>query len=292
MVAAACLVLPVAPLYAKAVRLVVYSRSPRPEPSYLDQDLVPYPERAIVAVIRELQRLARICSRSLHLSAHVLMRDYRHKTVQKIKLNEKVINEVKLTMREYLGRMATHNLSRRQTIMVQHLNRCMTDIERIGDHIDESCDLSLRRHQLPQALMDRASLEWLLALYERAREVLDLIILSLDPDRKDFQETAEAIMRARDEYVVLSIATKSDFTQKILEHGVTPMAAMFFTEYITVFDRIVRHSKSIALAQKHPDFWIKRRKLHRKATEAPGIAVPEQVDPKDYLDRLQAEDYL
>jgi len=292
MVVAAGLVLPVSVYHARLVRILIPTRKPLPQPSFLDEKLLEYPEQAIVAVLKELQRVSRICSRSLHLNAHVLLFDYSRKTVQKIKLNENIVDEIKLATRELLSGLTRHYLSRRQSILIQHLNRCMTDIERIGDHIDEICDLTLKRRQIPEAVVDKESLEWLLDLYRSADRVIELVIDSLNPEHEEFQQTAEKILLARDEYVQKSIRTKMAFMEKIVRRVVTPIAAMYFSEYVSALDRIVRHAKSIALAQKQPDFWIKRKKLPQHAKEAPRIELPKLVDPNDYLDQLQEEDYL
>ena len=71
-----------------------------------------------------------------------------------------------------------------------------------------------------------------------------------------------------------------------------PIVGMFFSEYVGAFDRIVKHAKTIALAEKQPYFWIKRKKLERMAEEAPEYKPPPLSDPHDFLDRLHAEDYM
>lgn len=292
MVAATALVLPVAGFHAKLVRFIVHSRKPLPEPSFLDDELLEYPERAIVAVIKELRRVTKVAAESLAMNAKVLLFTHTRRTVQQIRLNEKIINEIKLAVKDYLASMTARYLSRRQTLLIQHLDRCITDIERIGDHIEEVCNLSLKRQRMPKTMVDMSSWESLFRLYEEAKHVLDVVIESLDPGYPNFQRTAQAILDARDRYVDRSLTTKAGFTDKIVQKNVTPIAAMYFMEYITAFDRIVRHAKTIALAEKHPDFWIKRRKLERRATEAPEVEAPTLADPNDFLDKLQNEDYL
>lgn len=284
--------LPFARWYAAFVRLIVPSRGLRPEPSYLDTTVRAYPEQALVAAIRELQRVTRICTRSLHLAAHVLLFDYNRKTLQKIKRNEVIVDEIKRAMREYLGTLARHYLSRRQTVLVQHIDRCITEIERIGDHIDSIADVSVKRKDNPSALVDQESLGWLVDLYKQAERVLQLVIESLNPDVDNFQSAAGTILAARDAYAANSLVTRNAFAEKVVEHAVTPLAALYFAEYVASLDRIVRHAKVIALAQKHPDFWIKRKKLRRQAEDVAELVPPDPVDPHDYLDKLQAEDYL
>ena len=291
MLVASVLVLPVSPLFARAVAAMIRSSKPLPQPSHLDPELAPFPEKAICAAIAELQRVTRICARSFRLNMDVLLNVDRRK-VQAIKLNENVVDEIKRAMKDYLGRLARQQLSRRQAIIIQHLNRCMADVERIGDHIDEICDISVRRAKVPLARFDHAALELLFQLYESADKVLHLVIESLDPENPDFQGQAQAILLARDEYAEKSLNAKAQFTERIASHDVPPIAGMFFSEYVAAFDRIVKHGKTIALAEKQPYFWIKRKKLERMAEEAPDFKPPPLSDPHDFLDRLHAEDYL
>lgn len=283
--------LPISPWYAKFATLLVPSRKPPPQPSFLDARLAGYPERAIYAAIAEIQRVTKICARSFRMTIDILFRVDRRE-VQAVKLNENVVDEIKLAMKDYLGALAKRNLSRRQAIIIQHLNRCMADVERIGDHIDEVCDISCRRAKNPIARFNRETLELLFGLYEAADRVLHLVIESLNPENEDFQGMAQSILLARDEYVEKTLSAKALFTERIANHEFPPIVGMFFSEYVAAFDRIVKHAKTIALAEKQPYFWIKRKKLERMADEAPEYKPPALTDRHDFLDRLHAEDYL
>jgi phosphate:Na+ symporter len=285
------LVLPISPLYARFIAAIVRSSRPPPQPSFLDSKLIEYPEKAIYAAIAELQRVTKICARSFRLTIDILFQ-VKRKEVQEVKLNENVVDEIKKAMKDYLGKLTRRHLSRRQAIIIQHLNRCMADIERIGDHIDEVCDISIRRRKDPQARFNRETLELLFSLYEAADRVLHLVIQSLNPDNQDFQGMAQSILLARDEYVEKSINAKAVFNERIANHEFPPIVGMFFSEYSSAFDRIVKHAKIIALAEKQPYFWIKRKKLDRMEEVAPAYKPPPLTDAHDFLDRLHSEEYL
>lgn len=291
MVTRALIVLPIPGLYAKFITLITPSRRPVPQPSFLDNRLVRFPEKAIYAAICELRRVMKVCAESFSLTIDVLFRPERKK-VQAIKLNENVVDEIKRSMKDYLGVLTRKYLSRRQAIIIQHLNRCMADIERIGDHIDELCDISVRRWSRREARFCRETLEQLCSLHEGVARVLRLVVQSLNPDNQDFQALAQAILRARDEYVERSINTKAAFTERLAAHAFSPIVGMFFSEYVNAYDRIVKHAKTIALAEKTPYFWIKRQKLERMVDDEPDYKPPPLSDPHDFLDRLHAENYL
>jgi phosphate:Na+ symporter len=292
MVVAAFAMLPFSTPYAKLMLRLFRSRKPEPEPSYLDDKLLEYPEQAICASIHELQRVAKICAKNLRLAGQTILFSQTPADIHALKLNEQVVNDVKLAMKEYLANLTHRYLSKRQAILIQHLDRCMSDLERIGDHIETLCNLSLRRQKVPEAIVDKDSFDTAFRLYENALHIFKLVIDSLDPDRENTQEIAQQILEARDAYLQASMSTRSMFTDKVAQRAITPIAGIFFSEYIAALDRIVKHSKSIALAEKQPQFWIKHSKLGKHVDMAPEPAIQPLVDPKDYLARLQAEDYL
>ncbi len=292
MLVAVTIFLPFSTAYAKLILRIFKSRKPEPEPSFLEDSLLDYPEQAICASIHELQRIARTCAQSLSLTGQTVLFVETPQDIHAIQLNEKVVNDIKVAMKEYLSNLTRRYLSKRQAILIQHLDRCIVDLERIGDHIETICDLSIRRKKEPKAVVDQESFDAFFALYERTLNIFKLVIESLDPDKDNIQEMAQNILQARGEYMSASLTTRAMFTDKVAQREITPIAGIYFSEYIAALDRIVKHSKSIALAEKQPQFWVKHKKLGKHVEMAEEVELPELVDPTDYLSRLQEEDYL
>ena len=288
-----CLIfLPIIPLYAVLLRKIVPSRLPPPEPSYLLPRLLEYPEQAIAACLRELHRVTKICLHSLRLAGQTILFAYTPKDVQAIRLGEQAVNEIKLAMKDYLASLVRRRLSQRQAILTQHIDRCMSDLERIGDHVETLCTLSLRRKKAPEAIVDADSFGKFFQLYESAFRILRQVSSSFDPDRDDIREVAQQILQARDAHVQASLDVRTAFNEKVAQREITPVAGIFFSEYLAAIDRIVRHARNIALSEQQPQFWIKRSKLDRRMELAPGPAIPPLVDPKIFLSRVQEEDPL
>jgi len=293
MVLSALIILPFYPLFAKLVTWITPSKRAMPEPSRLDDELLDHPEQAIGAAILELRRVAGMCAQSLFQTTE-LFRAIKRSAIQEIVLNESSINAIKLSMTDYLNDMTRHYLSKRQTVMIQHIDHCMSNLERIGDHIDRLREIAQARVKIPLARFDEEMITQLFGLFASASKVLHLVIESLDPEKKDFQKVAEEILQARDEYMALSMEANSLLLDKVARQGVglAPVAGIYFNYYVVTLNRIVKHAKTIALVQSHPDFWIKRKKLKRVAAEAPNYELPKLIDITDHLDKLQSEDYL
>lgn len=292
MVATALALLPFARLHIRIVTFLTPSRKQAPESSHLDETLLDKPEQVVTALIQELRRAARICLQSMHYNAE-WMSHRRGMLVRKIKKNEESIDKIKASVRDYV-RDATHRyLSKRQSILLQHLERCMADIERIGDHIDAMADLSVRRKDEPAAQFDEALMREWGRLFEAAAHVLEPVIDSLDPEIEHFQKVARNILKARDEYMDIGMEVKSTLTERMEDKQIPPLTGIYFNDYIASFDKIVKHARAIALAEQQPQFWIKRKKLHcvTETAEPDDIPREEGLD-EDFLDRLQKEGYL
>ncbi len=286
-----CLIFtPVIPAYAWLLRKIVPSRAPPPEPSHLQEALLAFPEQAIAACLRELRRVTQICLRSLRIAGQTILFAHAPRDLQILRLNEQAVNEIKLAMKDYLRRLVRRRLSKRQAILAQHIDRCMSDLERIGDHVESLANLSLRRQQAPDAIVDADTFGRFFRLFEAAFHILRRIAPTFNPERDDIGELAGQVLQARDAYVQASLDTRALFTDKVSRREITPAAGIFFSEYLAALDRIVRHVRNIALAEQQPQFWIKHSKLDRQMDLAPEPASPPLVNPTDYLARLPPDD--
>lgn len=292
MTGAALVVLPLWKVHAIVVRLLTPSRKKSSPPSHIKPALIPTPERAIQAAIDELRRAVDICRDTYGCLAQVILMNSKPATLRHIKLNEEAVNEIKVHMKAYLSQLSHRHLSRRQLMLAQEVDRCMSDIERIGDHLDKISDISVRRTREPAALIEEETLTSLFGLYGKTARILELVSNSLKHDQTNFQEAARVLLFERDSYARTSEAAKAHLGDKVANHSITPIAALFYRSYLASFDRIVKHARAIALAQQKPDFRIKHRKLNRTVDLETSRRVPPPIDPDDFLQRLHMEDYI
>ncbi|MDF7826224.1 Na/Pi cotransporter family protein [Pontiellaceae bacterium B12227] len=291
MTVTALLMLPLAPMLGKLSRLLIPSKEENPESSYLDDKLHNKPEQAIFACLKELQRTTRICAQSLHLAAEEFIQHDRTRA-KRIKVNEQSINTIKTAMRKYLAGLTKQYLSKRQSILIEHIDRCMSDVERVGDHIDNLADISKRQRSIASARFSPEAIEDWLAIHRAVEHLLAKVVESLDPETANFQEIAKEILELRESYGETAIKVQNAHFQRLEEKTATPIAGLIFNDYISNFLRITKHIKNIALAEQQPQFWLKREKLNKiMSTDAPGYTLPDHINPNDYLDRLQSDEY-
>ena len=288
MVAATLLLLPFTGLFTRLVRFVTPSKEPTPDPSFLEDKLLAKPEQALAAVIRELRRMAEICVDSMLLNGELILAPTR-KTFRRLQSNEDVINEVRQSMGDYLNHLTKHYLSRRQTLFLQHLDRCMKDIERIGDHLTHIGETSVERFKVADALLPEDLFRIWFTLFCTAKRVIVLMARSFDPDSASFQTTALEILRARDVYMIQSMDAKAEFAGAARDKRITPVGGYYLSRYIEDLDRLVRRAKSIAFAERQPDFRVKQAKFEKDVQQALAYAPQARVEPREYLDLLRKD---
>ena len=265
------------------------SKEPDPTPSFLEDELLNKPEQAIAAAIRELRRMADLCVDSMDINGRMILEPTRA-LAKRLDSNEEILNEVRRSMADYLERLARHHLSRRQTMFLQHLDRCMKDIERIGDHLAHIGDISVARWKKDDAMVPEDLFKTWFLLFCMGKRVVRLMAKSFDPDRSTFQGTAAAILKARDAYMIQSMDAKAEFVGAARERRMTPVGAYYLSRYIEDLDRLVRRAKSIALAERQPDFWVKQARMERVAATDGDFVPPPRVKAQKYMELLEKSD--
>ena len=291
MLAAAVVVLPLTGFGPAVLAKLQPSEGPPPEPSHLSPGLLATPEQALRACILEIRRVTSLCHESLVLNGRIVLKDDRP-LVRRVRKNEEAINEVKTSVRVFLRALARRSLSRRQTLLLQYLDRAVIEVERIGDHVDSLCDVSVRRRSLSRAQFDKAGLDLLFGVFERTVAVVDEVVGSLDPDLGQDDDWARSLLEARKAYRAASASARERFGERVERGAVTPTAGMVFDEYITHMDRIVRHAKVLAKLERRRDFWIRQEKLDRVVPEQATPAPLQRVSSRPYLEAYGLEDEL
>ena len=126
--------------------------------------------------------MAEVCVDSMVLIGELVLAPTR-KTFRRLIANEEIINEVRQSMGDYFNKLTKLYLSRRQTIFLQHLDRCMKDIERIGDHLTHIGTNSVERFKVPEAMIPEDLFRIWFSLFCSAKHVITFMAQSFDPDQ-------------------------------------------------------------------------------------------------------------
>ena len=268
------LVLPLTGPFAKLIMLVTPSKEEPDETSHLDPSLIRTPELAIFATIQEMRRKMRICRRMLDkaMAATVSLDLSEFESVRK---DEAAVDEIKHALDEFFVLIASRQLSKRQSVILQHLISSSNDVERIADHI-ETISVLTRSKVKRDIWFDDDSMLRLIELGKLVSEMLNVAVDSLDPDQPEFRERAHQLLAMRKEYKRSASKLKEGFNSRIFDGSEDAINGMYFMRYLTVFDRVIRHIRGLARAELEPTFYIKAHKLDRVAQPAERIRRPPE----------------
>ncbi|MCB2155173.1 Na/Pi cotransporter family protein [bacterium] len=267
-------VLPMTGPFSKLIMLMVPSKEVPDETSHLDPSLVRTPELAILASIQEMRRKMRICGRMLDkaMEATVSLDLGEFESVRK---DEAAVDQIKHALDDFFVLIASRKLSKRQSVLLQHLISSSNDVERIADHI-ETISVLTRAKVKREIWFDDDSMNRLIELGALVSEMLKVAVESLDPTQEQFREHAEKLLVMRKDYKRRVSKLKEEFNSRIFEGSEDAINGMFFMRYLTVFDRVIRHIRGLARAELQPTFYIKTHKLDRIAQPAEPIRKPPE----------------
>jgi phosphate:Na+ symporter len=260
MAIAVLLVAPFSGPAARVMRRIVRSNEPEPQGSFLESQLLTKPEDALLATIRELGRCASLCDSSF-VAVTATLGDGSSKRLRVLTRNELSINEIKTSVRTFVASLATNRLSRRQALLVRSLNRCATELERIGDHIQKIGDLVRDGKGKPLEWMTTEVRGNILSLTGLSGEVVRRVASSFEKADSDSETVSWNVLDARNKYIRDSAGLVNAITRNLSRAGTPARAALGFSEFSVALDRIVRHCGVIAREQRHEFFAIKASKL-------------------------------
>jgi phosphate:Na+ symporter len=282
MLLAALVLLPVSPAFARAAGRLVPARRDEGEPSHLDPGLLPTPEDALRAATRELHRLLGHCHDSLVMDLKLLLNPGR-KLARAIRRNEDIVNEIKPAMLHYLHALTRWDLTRRQAVCAQLLAQGVADVERVMDHLDHFRALCERRHRERNALFGEKLLNRFHTLHREAVELFAAAREGLSTGGPDFHALPDAMAGAFADYRLASTEARAFFMDQTGHYKVTPLAGLYYSEFIHCLDRLVRHLQVLVTRLGAPEFALKPESFGVRAPPAPPYRLPRRVRP-DFFD--------
>jgi phosphate:Na+ symporter len=256
------LVLPIAAAFAAFVRRCAPSKEKPAEPSWLDESALAMPEQAICNAMRESRRMAIITRQMLvQAMSGLLLRT--SKPFARVVKNEHVVDTLKRSINAYLIEITNRRLSTRQSILLQHLMTTASDLERVGDHIEDITQVTSEK-VAGHVWFDEESMKQMVEQYRVVDRLLRLTILSLDPDLRAFKEISQKMLELRREFIGNQRAMRARYRQLIIDRQETPINGIYYERFLRSFERIVRHTKSIARVEQQDFFFVKPHKFSRK----------------------------
>ena len=271
---------------AAVIRMVLSIRTPFRQPgSLLDYRDLRFPERALQAALQEVRRLAEGLAETARGQLPGLMRGS-PAGCRLVSDVEQAMNEFKPAAHRFLKALARRTLNERQARLLLHLYRSVSDLERIGDHIDALSGLLAARQppdSSPAATERQSAMQ---ALVIATTDLVDTVASSITGHGARTEASSRRILEGCD-ITQAALGTAAEALNRAMEtKTLAPSAAILYRELLSHFERIISHIQAIALVEKQPEFWIDPDAVHERG-RIDRTAAPPRVSPTPYLERIK-----
>ncbi|MBN2694646.1 Na/Pi cotransporter family protein [bacterium] len=273
------ILLPLSAIYInKFIMKIIRGKEGKQESSFLEPSFLDTPEMALMVSLKELRRIGLITRKMLQNMMRGFLTFDDNQFIQVLKAEESVDN-LKLTFTQYILDLSTRTLSRRQSIMLQKLNKAINNFERIGDHIESL--VSITKNKMDKKIwFSKKSMDKLVELYLLTDKIIIETCNNLNPDNlctdEKYKEYSNRIMET------LSAFEKAivDFNQDILDKKEEAILGLYFAKYVEAFEKIVKHARNIVMLENEPLFYLKKYKYERKTSPKKEDFSEKTKDPK------------
>ncbi len=271
-------------------RMMMSMKHPFRQPdSRIDYRVLHVPERALQAVLQEVRRLATGLADAVHRHLSPLL-DGDPTGLVAMKDVEQAMDEFKPAAHRFLAHLARYQLDERQARLLLLLYRCVSDLERVGDHVDALADSAIKHPAIKtgsgQAPEGQSALR---ALTQTTIALIDTVADAITGNTARAEAAARRILERRRETIeILNIAADT-LARDMEDKRIQPSVAIHEHELLSHFERIIRHIHAIAQVAQQPEFRMDPDSIpvlghiHR-------MGGPPPVPPLPYLERLRNEE--
>lgn len=210
-------------------------------PKYLDERLLETPVIAAGQVQKETLRMANKAKENLELSMKAF-RENNESLVKKVYENEKLINVLEEAITSYLVKLSKCDLSAKESNLVASTFHVVTDIERIGDHVENIADLTLEKVGRKLKYSEDA-LKEIDYIYDQTIKALDITIDAYANENVDEAGTIYEIERKID-------SSQKEFREnhikRLSQGSCSAYDGAIFMDLLSNFERIGDHATNIA----------------------------------------------
>lgn len=240
------IMLPLSNVLIKIACKVVIGEDPKKESkrlAFLDERVLQTPPMAVSLVLKEAERMGNIAKDSFNLSMSGLLNSDEEK-MKEVYENEEIIDYLNGGITEYLIKINELEISDADTRKLTGLYRAISDMERIGDHDENICELSqiLINHKTkfsPTAIKD------IVDLSSKVQDILDKSMFMMI-NGGDKWDLGAQISRMEENIDILTEECKERHMERINRGECSAVSSTVFMDLLTNLERIADHANNIA----------------------------------------------
>ena len=212
---------------------------------YVDERILKTPPIAVNQISKEIQRMGKLSKKNFGLSMDSLL-DKDEKLITKVEENEEVIDYLNHAITSFLVKINGIPLEDRDLLKIGSYYHVVSDMERIGDHAENICEISSRIIEKEETFSEKA-IEELNDLRGLVDKVLQNSLKLFETQSAD-PELLEIVSRTEQEIDDKTELYKDNHIERLSKGECNATTGTLFMELLTNLERIADHSTNIAFS--------------------------------------------
>lgn len=212
---------------------------------FVDERILKTPPIAVNQITKEIERMSTLSNKNYNMSMEALL-NKDDKIISRVSENEEVIDYLNHTITSYLVRINSLPLEDHDLLKMGSYYHVVSDIERIGDHAENICEIASRIIENNEEFSEKA--------IEEIKELNELVenIISDTFDlffaRTNDPLLLEKISNAEQEIDDKTEEYKDNHVTRLSKGECSAAIGTLFMELLTNLERIADHSTNIAFS--------------------------------------------
>ena len=212
---------------------------------YVDERLLKTPPFAVSQVTKEIDRMGNLAKKNFALSMKAFMNKDAAK-IKEVEENEEVIDYMNMAITDFLVKLNGLNLEDSDRLKIGSYYHVVSDMERIGDHAENSCELANMLITKEESFSEDAASE-IESMNTLVTNIIDDSLKMFESSHFD-QKMIDLVSTIEEEIDDKTALYKDKHIDRLSEGKCNATVGTLFMELLTNLERIADHSTNIAFS--------------------------------------------